>query len=118
MLVDVGLTGDEPHGERAFELIHDLGRWRAGAGASPFGIAGDGTDGALGHQGGLHALRKGCESLLGIGFTGKGRAAQLLKGFDFLLAVLQELFVHSALRLRLARLGVEEPPALLDATIA
>ena len=118
VLVDVGLTGGTLPGQRPFERIRALVRWRAGAGASPFGIAGEGTDGALGDEGGLHALRKGGEGLLGIGCTGNGRAAHLLAGCACLRAVLQALCVHRALRLRLARRGVEEPPALLDATIA
>ena len=75
-------------------------------------------DRALGHAGGLQALRKGGEGLLRIGGTGKGRTAQVLERFDFLRTVLQQLFVHGARRLWLARLGVEEHPALLDATRA
>lgn len=61
-----------------------LVRWRAWAWAPPLAIAWGGADGALGHEGGLQALRKGRQGLLRIGCTGKGRAAQVLEGFDFL----------------------------------
>jgi hypothetical protein len=117
-VVDGGLPGSEPPGARAFERIPERVRWRAVAGAPPFGRAGDGPDGALGHDGGLQARCKGGEGLPGLGFAGKRRAAPRHEGVDCLRAVLQERFVHRARRLRLARRGVEEPPAVRDATIA
>lgn len=116
VLVHQRLTGGDPHGERAVELRHDLGRWCVLAWASSLVIAGGGADGALGQEGSLQALRKGRQSLRRIGSTGKSRAAQVLEGFAVLLTRLQPLFVHRTLRLRLARLGVEEHPAGLHST--
>jgi hypothetical protein len=58
------------------------------------------------------------QGLVGIRFTGKGRAAQRLEGFDFVGTLLEPLLVHGALGLRLARLGVDEHPALRDTPIA
>jgi hypothetical protein len=51
-----------------------------------------------------------------IGLARKGGAATCLKGFDLLVSQLAELLVDGALRLRLAGLGVDEDPALLDST--
>jgi hypothetical protein len=42
---------------------------------------------------------------LRVGFTGEGRPTQLLGGFDFLLTVLEQWLVHSALGLMLAMRG-------------
>ena len=58
------------------------------------------------------------QGLVGIRFTGKGRAAQRLEGFDFVGTLLEPLLVHGALGVRLARLGVDEDPALRDTPIA
>jgi hypothetical protein len=101
--VDTGLTRGDPPGERTGEPRDALVRWGALAWAPPLVIAWGGADGALGHESGLQALCKGRQGLLRIGCTGKGRAAQFLERFDFLLTVLQQLFVHGALHLRLAR---------------
>ena len=116
MLVNEGLMGCDPHGQCAVELIHDLVRGRALAWAPSLGIAWKKADGALDQAGGLQALCKGRQGLLRIGGTGKACAG--LEGFDFLRTVFQQLFVHSALRLRLTRLGVDEDPALLDTAIS
>jgi hypothetical protein len=118
VLVDERLTDGEPQSQRAVELLHDVVRWGAWAWAPSLGRAWDGADGTLDHEGGVQALRTGRQGLLRIGCTGKGRAAQLLEGCAFLHAVLQELCVHGALRLRLARRGVDEHPALRDGTLA
>ena len=58
------------------------------------------------------------QGLSGIRFTGKGCAAQRLEGFDFVRTLVEPLLVNRALGLRLARRGVDEHPALCDATIA
>jgi hypothetical protein len=58
------------------------------------------------------------EGLVGIGFTSTGRAAQRLEGFDCVRTLCEPLLVNRALGLRLAWLGVDEPPALGNATIA
>jgi hypothetical protein len=47
----------------------------------------------VGKSGGAQTGRKGRERLLGIGFTGKGCAAELLKGFGVCLALLAPVFV-------------------------
>jgi hypothetical protein len=60
----------------------------------------------------LHALLENCQHLPRIGRAREGRATEFLPGFACLPALLAQLFVHRALRLRLARLGVEEHPAL------
>jgi hypothetical protein len=52
-----------------------------------------------------------------IGLARKGGVASCLKGFDLLVSQLAELLVDGALRLRLAGLGVDEDPALLDSTV-
>ena len=66
----------------------------------------------------LHVVGKTRQGLVGIRFTGKGRAAQRLESFHFVGTLLEPLLVHGALGVRLARFGVDEPPALLDAPIA
>jgi hypothetical protein len=50
-------------------------------------------------EGGLQPSRKGRQRLLRIRFTGKGRAAQLLEGFCFLLPLLAQLPFNRTLRL-------------------
>src|SRR5918999_3187354 len=113
LLVDERLTDGDPRGLDPVDLVPHWLRGSALAWASPLAIAGYGADGALGQERGLQALRKGRKSLLRIGFTGKGRAAQFLESFDFLLTVLEQLLVDRALRLRLAGLRVDQNPALL-----
>jgi len=54
---------------------------------------------------------------VGIRFTGKGRAAQCLAGFDFLVPVLEQLRGDRALRWRLTLLGLDADPALRHAAI-
>ena len=102
-LGEQGLTGGDPPGARAVALRDELGRWWAVTWAPRLVIAWGGAEGALGHDGGLHALGKACQGLLRIGGTGQGRAAQLLARWHVLRTVLQPRLVHGALRLRLAR---------------
>jgi hypothetical protein len=118
MVVEQGLTGGDPHGERAFERIDDLVRWSTWAWAPPLGIAwGGGADGALGHEGGRHAVGTDRQGLLRLGGPGTGWAAQCLDRVDVLRTVRQPLCVHGARRLRLARRGVAAHPARLYAPI-
>ena len=42
-------------------------------------------------------MRKGCQGLLGSGGTGKGRAAELLKGLGFGLALLEPVLAYAPL---------------------
>jgi hypothetical protein len=86
--------------------------------APPLVIVWGGADGALGDEGGRHALGQGRQGLLRLGCTSHGRAAQWLERFDFLRTGLQPLCVPGALRLRLARRGVEAPPTWLYAPSA
>ena len=45
----------------------------------------------------LQPLRKGRQGLLGIGGTGQGHAAELLKGLGFGLALLEPVFAYAPL---------------------
>ena len=77
-----------------------------------------GADGAVVEKCGLQAFGKTRERLLGIGFTGKRGPTQRPEGFAFLVTLRAPLLVHGTLDLWLARLGMDEDPALLDAAIA
>jgi hypothetical protein len=81
-------------------------------------IVGCGADGAVVEKRGLQAFGKTHERLLGIGFTGKRGPAQRPEGFPFLVTLRAPLLVNGTLGLRLARRGVDEYPALLEAAIA
>ena len=118
MLVDTRLTVREPRRQGSGDMVDDLVGLGARAWAPPLPIVGRGADGAVMEKRGLQVVRKTREGLLGIRFTGKGRAAQRLEGFDFVGTLLAPLLVDGALGLRLARLGVDEDPALRDAPIA
>jgi hypothetical protein len=61
--------------------------------AAPQAVAWRRAHEAGGKSGGAQTGRKGRERLLGIGFTGKGCAAELLKGFGVCLALLAPVFV-------------------------
>jgi len=118
VVVDAGLTGCAPHGQCPVELRHAWVRGRAVAGAPSLRRAWKRADGALDHAGGLPALRTGRQGLRRIGGTGQAGAAQVLEGCGVLRTVLQQRFGHRALRLRLARRGVDASPAVCDPTIA
>ena len=77
-----------------------------------------GADGTGMEKRGLQVVCKTRPRLVGVRFTGKGGAAQRLAGFAFVGPLLEPLLIDGALGLRLTRLGVDEPPALLDAPIA
>jgi len=81
-------------------------------------IVGRGADGAVVEKRGLQAFGTTRERLLGIGFTGKRGPAQRPEGFDVLGTLRAPLLVNGTLGLRLARLGVDAYPAVLDAAIA
>ena len=118
MLVNTRLVVREPRRQGSGDMVDDLVRLGARAWAPPLPIMGRGGDGTVREKRGLHVVGKTCQGLSGIRFTGKGRAAQRLEGFDFVGTLLEPLLVDSALGLRLARLGVDEHPALRDTPIA
>src|SRR5438093_316242 len=66
----------------------------------------------------LQAGLEGLQGLLGICFTGKRGAAQVLKGFGFALTVRAPMLVDCALRLGTAMFGVAQDPTLRDPAIA
>ena len=112
MLVDTRLAVREPRRQGAGDMVDDLVGLGAGAWAPPLPIMGRGGDGTVREKRGLHVVGKTPQGLSSSRFTGKGRAAQRLEGFDFVGTLLSALLVDSALGLRLARLRVREPPPL------
>ena len=64
----------------------------------------------------LQSLLKERKGLLRIRFTGTGRTAEFLEGFDVLLTVLEQPLVIRALRVRVAVFRVHEHPTLRDST--
>src|SRR5262249_11364618 len=118
VLVDTRLTGREPRRQGSSDMVDDLVRLGARARTPPLLILGCGVDGAVVETRGLQGVGQMRQGLLGIRFTGTGRAAQRLEGFDFAVTLLEPLLVDGTLRLRLARRGIDEHPALRDATIA
>src|SRR5262245_5389041 len=118
MLVDTRLAVREPRRQGSYDMVDDLVRLCATARTPPLAILGCGADGAVVEKRGLQVVGKMRQGLVGIRFTGKGRAAQRLEGFDFAVTLLEPLLVDGTLGLRLARLGIDEHPALRDATIA
>src|SRR5215831_12412353 len=99
-------------------MVDQLSRLGLRAWPPPLPIAWRGADGAVVEKRGLQVVGKMLQSLVGIRFTGKARAAQRLEGFDVVLTLLTPLLVDSALGLGLARLRVDEHPTLLDTPIA
>ena len=93
-------------------MVDELGRLCPRPWAPPLAIVGRGADGAGVEHRGLQACHKTGKRLLGIRFTGKRGPAQRLEGSDFLVTLLAPLLVDGALGLRLARLGIQEHPAL------
>jgi hypothetical protein len=118
VLVDPRLAVREPRRQGASDMVDDLGGLGAGPWAPPLPIGGRGADGTVRKKRGLQVVGKTRQGLVGIRFTGKGCAAQRLEGFDFVGTLLAPLLVDGALGLGLARLGLDEHPALRDATIA
>ena len=76
-----------------------------------------GADGARVEQRGLQACGKPGERLRGLHCTGQGGAAQALERLHCLVTVLVPLLVHRALSVRLARLGIQQHPAVGDTAI-
>jgi hypothetical protein len=114
---DERLMGCERRGQSTSDMVHHLGRGSAWARAAPLAVARPRMDGALMQGSGLQPVHKGREGMLGIGGTGKGRAAALLPGLGFGFAVLQPVFVHAPLGLGLAMCGGAQHPALGYATV-
>ena len=83
MLVDTRLAVREPRRQGAGDMVDDLVGLGARAWAPPLPIMGRGADGTVMEKRGLQVVGKTRQGLLGIRFTGKGRAAQRLEGFDF-----------------------------------
>ena len=117
MLVDARLSGRKRGGQGPFDLIDDLVRLLALLRAAPFPIVGHGAHRTGGQERGLKILRKSRQRLPCISFTRKAGAAQFLPGFAVLVTLLAELLVDGALGLRLAGLGVDQEPALLNAAV-
>ena len=82
MLVNTRLVVREPRRQGAGDMVDDLVRLGARAWAPPLPILGRGGDGTVSEKRGLHVVGKTRQGLSGIRFTGKGRAAQRLEGFD------------------------------------
>ena len=112
MLVDTRLAVREPRRQGSGDMVDDLVGLGARAWAPPLPIVGRGADGTVMEKRGLHVVGKTRQGLVGIRFTGKGRAAQRLEGFDFVGTLLEPLLVDGALGLGLARLGVDEAPSV------
>ena len=103
MLVNAGLSDRERRGQGSCEVGDHLGRGRTASGASSCAIARRRVHGAAVQEGRLQALLEDRQCLSRIGFTREGNATSFLPGVAFLLALLAQVFVHGALRLRLAR---------------
>src|SRR4051812_23951028 len=118
VLVHTRLVVREPRRQGSGDMVDDLVGLGTRTWAPPLPIMGRGVDRAVMEKRRLHVMGKTRQGLLGIRFTGKGRATQRLEGFDFVGTLLAPLLVDSALGLRLARLRVDEHPTLLDTPIA
>jgi hypothetical protein len=114
VVVDQDVTDGDSHGERAFELIDDPVRWCALTAAPPLVIAWDGEDGARGHEGGLQALRKGRQNLLASAVQAKTVRHSFLNALTSCSLCFSSCL--STVRCAWGWRGVEEHPALLDAT--
>ena len=117
MLVDKRMTGRDSRRQGSYYRVDDLVRLCARARTPALPILGRGADGAVVEKRGLHVVGKMRQGLVGIRFTGEGRAAQRLEGFDFAVTLREPLLVDGTLGLRLAQLGIEEDPAVRDAPI-
>ena len=118
VLVNPCLVVRKPRRQGASDMVDDLGGLGAGSWAPPLPIVGRGADGTVREKRGLQGVGQTRQGSVGIRFTGKGGAAQRLEGFDCVGTLLEPLLVDRALGLRLARLGIDEDPALRNATIA
>src|SRR4030095_16889058 len=118
VLVDTRLTGRNPRRQGSDDMVDDLVRLCARARTPPLLILGCGADGAVVEKRGLQGVGKMRQGLVGIRFTGEGRAAQRLEGFDFAVTLLEPLLVDGMLGLRLARLGIEEQPDVRERPLA
>lgn len=96
---DESLMGSKRRGQSPGNLVHPLGRCGVLAWAAPLAVARPWIARALVYGSCLQPVGKGRQRLLGIGCPGKGRVAELLKGPDFGLALLEPVVVHAPLGL-------------------
>jgi hypothetical protein len=113
-LVNTCLVVREPRRQGASALGDDRVRLGARAWAPPLPIMRRGVDGTVREKRGVHVVGTTCQGLSGLCVTGTGPAAQRLAGLDCVGTRLPPRLVDRALRLRLARLSVAEPPTLRD----
>jgi len=114
-LRDERLRGSDRCGESPLALGDHLRRWHAWPRAAPPAVARRGADEAVGKRGGAPIGRQGRECVLGLGFTGQGRAAARLQGCGCCLALLGAMVVDRAPGLGTAGLGGDQPPAVRHA---
>ena len=95
--------GSDGARESPFKPGDDLGREGTLTRSPLLVIARDRAQGSLVEERGSQTLRTGRQGLRRIGFTRKGRAAQLLERVNFLSTLLEQLLVHRLLRMRVAR---------------
>ena len=112
------LMGSQHRSQRAVNMVIDSVWQRPRTRTAPVAIARRSVDGHLGDARTLQAALEGLQGLLGICFTGKHGAAQMLKGFGFALTAREPLLVDCTLRRGTAMCGVEQDPTLLDPAIA
>jgi hypothetical protein len=117
LLRNQGLISREPRGESPGTMVAHWGGWHALARSPTLPIVEQGAEGALVHAGALQTVGEGRARLLGIGFTGQGRAASFLHGFDLLGTLLEKLLGDGTSGLQLAGRRGDEALALLDAAI-
>jgi hypothetical protein len=81
LLVHTRLAVCEPRSEGSCDMIDDLVGLGSRAWSPPLPILGRGADGTVREKRGLQGVGKMRQGLVGIRFTGKGRAAQRLESF-------------------------------------
>ncbi len=112
LLVHEGRPGREGGREDSVDRGEGVRRWGARAWAAPRAIAWGRTYRTLVQEGGLEALRQRGQCLLRICGTGQGPTPEFLEGGDGALALCEPLLVDRMLRLGVAVLCVDQPPAL------
>lgn len=103
--------------QRPFNLIDHLIRWRVCTGPAPLATTDHRADGDLTQISHLQGALEHLQGVLGIGFTGKKRSAELLKSFDLLGALVEPLLVDCPPSLDLVMLRVNQGPVLRHAAI-
>ena len=117
VLVDERLSGRQRGGQDPLNVVDHLIRWGIAPGASPLTVAGPRVHRTSGEERGLQGVLEGSKRLAGIRVARTGGTASWLPGFAFLVTLLAQPFIDSALGLCLAELGVDQEPALLHAAI-